>query len=103
VTTPWQASPVATYRGTVNAHAKKRSFTVATALDGTLNVTLRAPAKAKLSVDVYAYATRVGRAATTLTSRTRTIQTTVCGTRSYRITVGRLTGSGTFSLAVTKP
>jgi hypothetical protein len=54
-------------------------------------------------VDVYAYATRVGHAVTTPTSRTRTLRATVCGTRSYRITVGRLSGSGTFSLAVTKP
>lgn len=103
VTTPWQASPVATYRGTVGARAKTRSFTFATALDGALNVTLRAPAKTKLSVDLYAYATRVGHAVTTLTGRTRTVRTTVCGTRSFRITVGRVAGSGTFSLAVTKP
>jgi hypothetical protein len=103
VTAPWQPSAVATYGGTVGAKARTRSFTVATALDGALSVTVRGPAKAKLSVDVYAYATRVGHALTTRTSRTRTLRATVCGARSYRITVGRLSGSGTFSLAVTKP
>jgi hypothetical protein len=103
VTSPWQPSAATTYDGTIGALAKTRSYIVATALDGALNVTLRAPAKTRLSVDLYAYSSRVAHAVTTLTGRTRTVHATVCGTRSYRITVGRLAGSGTFSLAVTKP
>ena len=103
VTTPWQGSTAATYRGTVGARAKTRSYTVATALDGTFRVTVRAPANTKLSVDVYAYSSRVAHAVTTPASRTKSLQATVCGARSYRITVGRIAGSGTFSLAVTRP
>jgi hypothetical protein len=103
VTTPWRGSTPLTYRGSVGAAVKTRSYTVATGLDGTLRVTLRAPAKARLSVDVYAYSSRVGHAVTTPSGRTRALQANVCGTRSFRLTVSRLAGSGAFSLAVTRP
>ena len=103
VTSPWRGSTAATYRGTVGASARSRSFTLASALDGTLRVTLRAPAKSQLSVDVYAYATRVGHAVTTPTARTRALKAGICGTRSLRITVNRIAGAGAFSLSVTRP
>ncbi len=103
VVSPWPGTTAATLRGTVSAKARSRSFSVATALDGTLKATLHAPPKTKLAFDLYAGSTRVGHAVTTLTGRSRTLQATVCGVRAYRVSVTRVSGTGAFSVGVSKP
>jgi hypothetical protein len=103
IVSPWQGTALTHITAPIGASAWKRSYTVGTGLDGNLKVTLRAPAKSKLSLDLYAGASRVGHAQTTLTSRTKTVTASVCGTRSYRIVVGRVAGGGTFALTVSKP
>ncbi len=103
VLSPWPGATATTLRGSVSAKARSRSFSVATTLDGTLRVTLRAPVKTRLALELYVGAARVGRAVTTPTSRTRTVQATVCGVRAYRVSVTRVSGTGAFTLGVSKP
>ena len=73
---------------------------MATPLDGTLKVTLRASAGLRVSVDVFASSTRVAHASG---RGTLARSTTVCGTRSYRVRVTELGGRGSFRLAVSNP
>ena len=103
IVSPWQGTTLSRIVAPIGASARKRAYTVATALDGNLTVSLRAPASTKHSLDLYAGAARVGHAQTTLTSRTKTVTASVCGTRAYRVVVGRLAGAGAFSLAISKP
>jgi hypothetical protein len=101
VTAPWQAAAATTQTAALNrTNRKTRTFTVATQLDGTLKINLRASAGMRVSVDVYASSTR---AAHVVSARAVTRTLTVCGTRSYRIRVTDVTGRGSVSLTVAKP
>jgi hypothetical protein len=100
VTAPWSAGTTTTQKAVLTRTKKTRTFTVATRLDGTLKMTLRAPAGMRVSLDVFAGPTRAAHLASTrVVSRTLT----VCGARSYRFRVTDLTGRGTVSLTVVKP
>jgi hypothetical protein len=100
VTTPWQGATTTTRTGSLTRTTRVRTFTVATPLDGTLRLSLRAPAGMRLALDVYSSSTRVVHAAGTGTfSRT----TTICGQRSLRLRVSAVSGRGTFRLTVAKP
>lgn len=101
VTTPWQAETATTRTGRLTRTARTRTYTIATQLDGRLSVTLRPSAGMRLALDVFAASARVARVAGTTRAVSRT--TTICGQRSYRIRVRALEGSGSFSLAVSKP
>jgi hypothetical protein len=101
VTAPWQAAAATTQTAALNrTNRKTRTFTVATQLDGTLKINLRASAGMRVSVDVYASSTR---AAHVVSARAVTRTLTVCGARSYRVRVTDVTGRGSVSLAVAKP
>ncbi len=100
VTAPWAAGTTTTQTAVLTRTKKTRTFSVATQLDGTLRMTLRAAAGMRLSVDVFAASTRAAHfAATRAVSRSFT----VCGARSYRFRVTDLAGPGTISLKVAKP
>jgi hypothetical protein len=100
VTAPWSAGTTTRQTAVLTRAKKSRTFTVGAQLDGTLRMTLRAPAGMRVSLDVFAGSTRaVHVASTRVVSRTLT----VCGARSYRFRVTELAGRGTVSLTVAKP
>jgi hypothetical protein len=100
VTSPWSGNTTTTNPGAVTRTSRTRTYNVATPLDGTLKVTLRASAGLRVSVDLFASSKRVAHAAG---RGTLARSTTVCGTRSYRVRVTELSGRGSFRLAVSKP
>jgi hypothetical protein len=99
VLVPWTRAAASTQRVTLTAK-KTRTFTIATPLDGRLNLTVRHSAGLRLSVDVFAASTRIVH---TVTAGTVNRSATVCGTRSYRVRVTDLRGRGSASVAVLKP
>jgi len=100
VTNPWTHDTVTTQTATFTRATRKRTFTIATPLDGSLKVTLRPSAGMRLGLDVYAGAKRV---AHTVSARIVSRGTTVCGARSYRVRVNALSGRGRVQLTVSKP
>jgi hypothetical protein len=100
VTSPWQKVTTTQRGGSVTRAKRVRNYSVATSLDGSLSVTLRTPARARLSLDLYGGSTRIGHA---VGRGTVSISTDVCGARTLRIRVGRLSGAGAFHLAIAKP
>jgi hypothetical protein len=105
VTTPWTKPTTTVLTGTFRTTgAKLRTYTLATSLDGTLAVTLRAPAHSRLSLNLVAgTGASLGATSTTPSARARSVQTTICGTRSLRLRLTRVAGSGPFRIAVSKP
>lgn len=100
VTAPWATGTTTTQRAVLTLTKKTRTFTVATQLDGTLRMTLKASAGMRISADVFAGSTRAAHVASArVVSRTLT----VCGARSYRFRVTDLNGRGSVSLTVAKP
>jgi hypothetical protein len=102
VTAPWSAgtTTTTTQKAVLTRAKKTRTFTVATQLDGTLRMTLKASAGMRLSVDVLASSTR---AAHVVSARAVSRTFAVCGVRSYRFRVTDLAGRGSVSLTVAKP
>ena len=93
---PWRGNTQLTLRGSISARGNAtRSFTVATPLDGTLRLSLRAPQGAAFRLSVVAG----GRAVATGAR----VTTTVCGRRSYTVRVTRTRGAGAFTVAVSRP
>jgi hypothetical protein len=104
VTEPWTTATTTRASGTLGSRVRSRKTAVSTPLDGVFRVTLRAPARARFSVDVRsASGGRLGRATTTASSRTRTVATTVCGGRRLQVRVSRVSGSGTYQLTISRP
>lgn len=92
VTSPWTKPTTKTQRGSVT---KSRMFIVSTPLDGRLKLTLRA--SARLSLDLFAPSSkRLGHSAGKATS----VSATVCGERALRV---RVSGKGSYSVAISKP
>jgi hypothetical protein len=100
VTVPWQAATTSTRTSSVSSAKRVRSYTVATPNDGTLTLTLRAPARTRLALDVFSSSTRIGHAAGT---GSLSVTRTVCGQRSLRVRVSRISGAGAFRLSIAKP
>jgi hypothetical protein len=100
VTAPWSAGTTTTQKAVLTRTKKTRTFTVATQLDGTLKMTLKASAGLRLSLDVFASSSRAAHVAS---ARAVSRTLTVCGARSYRFRVTELAGRGTVSLTVAKP
>src|SRR3954468_6803210 len=100
VTAPWAGNTTTTQAGAVTRASRRRTYAVATPLDGSLKLTLRASAGLRVALDVFASSTRV---AHVTGGGTLARATTVCGTRAYRVRVTELKGRGAFRLAVSKP
>ena len=100
---PWRAATTTDARGSFTRRGTRtRTHTVATPLDGTLRVTLRTPRPLRLQLQLLAAdGSRVGQA--TVSGGARAVQTTVCGSRSYRLRVTRLAGAGAYRLSISKP
>jgi hypothetical protein len=103
VTTPWTGNSASSSTVALNRRAKTRNVAVSTALDGSLRVTVRGVRNARVALDLFN--SGGGRIARTVVSgaTTRSLSTTVCGTRAYRARLTLQRGSGLFRLAVSKP
>jgi hypothetical protein len=97
---PWTGPTVSTITGSFTRQGRARTYTVADALDGTVQVTLATPRTGKFALSIpgspsnRTVASGGGR---------RTLTRTVCGSRSVLLTVSRVSGFGPFRLTVTKP
>jgi hypothetical protein len=100
VTTPWQTETTTTHTASLTRVTPARTSTIATPLDGTLKVALWPSPGLRLTLDVYASATRVIH---TVATRSISRTTTICGARSYRIHVTAIRGKGRFRLTVAEP
>jgi hypothetical protein len=103
VTAPWAGNTAVTYTGSLGPRAVGRGFRIATPNDGNFTATLTAPAGAKLAlrlVDTATGAAIQGRAASPGVQR---VNASVCGQRLLQVQVKRLSGSGSFTVAVSKP
>lgn len=100
VVSPWTADTTTTRSVTLSRSARTRTFTMETPLDGTLKVTLRSSAGMRVSFDVFAAAKKV---AHSVSARTVSQTTTVCGARTYRFRVTELAGRGNVTLTVAEP
>jgi hypothetical protein len=103
VTTPWTKPTQTAYRGSLRGAARSRTYTVATALDGSVRFALRASAGVRLGLRVSVPSGRAVAGRTIAAGRQGAVGTTICGQRSYRVRVSRLRGAGAFTLSVTKP
>jgi hypothetical protein len=100
VTNPWTQATVTTQTAAFTRTTRRRTFTIATQLDGALKVTLRPSAGLRLGLDLFA---GVKRAAHAVSARIVSRSTSVCGVRSYRVRVSALTGRGSVQLTVSRP
>lgn len=99
VVEPWARPTVERRSGSFAARGRAaRSFRLATPLDGTLRLTLSAPAKMRLRLSLYDTSRK-----TTVATGGRRLQAVVCGHRSLAVRVTRQTGAGRFSLSISKP
>jgi hypothetical protein len=104
VTTPWTKPTPTAFRGSLRGGAKIRTFSVATALDGSLRLDLHAGSGVRLGFRVTVPAG--GKAVanrTVAAAHDNVVTTTICGQRTYSVRVTRLRGAGAFTLSVTKP
>jgi hypothetical protein len=98
VTAPWLGPTATAYAGQL-ARRRVRTVSVSTPLDGTLALTLRAPAGFR--ADVLGPSGRLARA--TVRSGSASTSSTICGARTIRLRVGAGARGGAYSLRVTKP
>jgi hypothetical protein len=101
---PWAASTPVTVTGRVTRKAPTSTKTIATPLDGSVRVTLRVPAKSRLTLQlVEAASGRVVARAAASAPYVATVRTTACGQRSLVARVTATKGAGTFRLNVSRP
>jgi hypothetical protein len=103
VTSPWTKPTLTAYRGSLRGGARSRTFSVATALDGSLRLDLRAGSGVRLRFRVTVPSGRALATRTVAAAHDGVVSTTICGQRSYSLRVSRLRGAGAFTLSVTKP
>jgi hypothetical protein len=101
VVRPWQAAAASVRTASLTGARRSRTFAVATPLDGTLRLTLRLPAAARFALSLSSpagarLARAVGRSSVSVTR-------TICGQRSVRIGVTRISGAGAFRLRIAAP
>jgi hypothetical protein len=103
VTSPWAKPTTSAVRGTLRGSVKSRTISVATALDGSLRLDVRASSRLRLRFRVTAPSGRAVATRTVAAAHDGAVSTTVCGQRGYSVRVSRLKGAGAFTLSVTKP
>jgi hypothetical protein len=96
---PWTTPTSGTRSGSFRPRGTgTRSFPLATPLDGSLLLTLSAPAKMRLRLALYDTSRKV-----IVATGGRRLSTTICGQRSLAIRVSRQAGGGRFRLSISKP
>jgi hypothetical protein len=96
---PWTRPTVERRSGSFRPGGRTtRSFRLVTPLDGSIRITLSAPAKVRLRLSLYDTSRK-----TTVGTGGRRLQTIICGQRSLQVRVTRQAGAGRFSLSVSRP
>jgi hypothetical protein len=103
VTSPWAGVTTTRYRVALGSGASGRGFRIPTALDGEFTATLTSPAKVRFTLRVVDLASGNVVAADATGLRVKTLTVSICGQRSLQVQVKRVSGSGTFGLAVSTP
>ena len=102
VLTPWTGPAQSTLSAALTKRAKTRTLSVATPLDGTFRVTIRAAKGERVGVNlVTSTGARVAHAVVTGTAA-RTLTTTVCGSRTYGVQLNLAKGAGRTRAVVSK-
>nr|MBA3718590.1 hypothetical protein [Actinomycetota bacterium] len=100
VTAPWTKNTTLSRAGSVSKKTPLRSYVVSTPLDGSMKVSLRSSAKATFRLDVLSPNLKSLGHATGKNAATSAI---VCGDRGLQVRVTRVTGQGSFRLAISRP
>ena len=104
VTQPWTEATRVTVTGRVTAKAPRSTRTFPTPLDGTVRVTLRVPAKSRLTLQLVDPQTGTVLARTAASAPyASTVQTTACGRRTLIARVTATKGTGVYRLSVARP
>ena len=103
VAQPWAGNTTTSYSVAIGPRASGRGFRISTPLDGSFVATLTVPAKAKLALRIADPATGKILASASSGLRVQSIPISVCGQRTLQVQVKRVSGSGTFTLAVSQP
>ena len=103
VTTPWAGVTTTSYRVRLGPGASGRGFRVPTLLDGDFTATLTSPAKVRFTLRIVDLASGKVLSADATSLRVKTLKVSICGQRSLQVQVKRVSGSGTFSVAVSNP
>lgn len=103
VTSPWAKPTTTAYRGSLRGRTKSRTIRVATGLDGSLRLDVRASSRVRLRFRVSLPSGKALATRTVAASHDSVVSTTICGQRSYSVRISRLRGAGAFTLSVTEP
>ena len=103
MTSPWTKPTTTAYRGSLRGGTRSRTISVATGLDGSLRLDLRASSGLRLRFRVSVPSGRAVATRTVAASHDSLVSTTICGQRTYSVRVSRLRGAGAFTLTVTRP
>jgi hypothetical protein len=103
ITTPWTSVTTTSYRVRLSPGASGRGFRVPTLLDGDFTATLTSPAKVRFTLRIVDLASGKVFSVDATPLRVKTLKVSICGQRSLQVQVKRVSGSGTFSLAVSNP
>ena len=103
VTSPWAKPTTTAYRGSLRGETKSRTISVATGLDGSLRLDVRASSRVRLRFRVSLPSGKALATRTVAAAHDSVVSTTICGQRSYSVRVSRLRGAGAFTLFVTEP
>jgi hypothetical protein len=103
VTSPWTKPTTTAYRGSLRGGTKSRTISIATGLDGSLRLDVRASSRVRLRFRVSVPSGKALATRTVAAAHDSVVSTTICGQRSYSVRVSRVRGAGAFTLSVTKP
>jgi hypothetical protein len=106
VTNPWTGPTTTSFSGRfTKGPVASRAFRITTPLDGTLQLTLRAPGRSVYDLRLLdASGTRLlGQSTVGSTARVKSVTYAVCGQRAFVVRVRRTSGSGAFRLTVSMP
>jgi len=106
VVEPWTGNTTTSFSGRfAKRRVTARTLRLATPLDGTLRLTLRAPARSDYDLRIFDQTGRTLLAQTVLGSgaRVKTLSYSICGQRSLLVRVRRASGSGPFTLSISTP
>ncbi len=103
VTSPWKGNTATSSTFRLSTRAKTRRVAFVTPLDGNLQVTLRGARNSRAAFDLYGSdGTRLLHSVVSGTA-TKSLRTTICGSRTYAAKVALQRGAGAFRLTVSKP
>jgi hypothetical protein len=103
---PWTGNTTVSYSGSFSkGPVASRSFRIATPLDGTIRLTLRAPSRSDYDIRLLDAGgmTLVTQSPVGSRARVKAVSSEICGQRSFVVRVRRASGSGPFRLFVSTP